>query len=243
MDVAWTTNPIGFSERFTIRTDSHQHTNTNIGLHARTDREFLHSTSYRADADACAVWPADKFNTSERRRRPAPEAVRSMPGSRARRTSAGTSNYRARGVIHTGRDAQGRSGAAPTAQPQTKNPTPKGTRMDGARAVQGPSRPRIALVSRRRATPFKTDVILPPGPGDAPVTLPPHHFTLVLSPRCPSGAVSCLESSGDGRNLVLAHGRTARRRPTRPTPPPPTARRSSHHRQFTHDWTRNPSGV
>ena len=173
-----------------------------------------------------------------------------MPGSRARRTSAGTSNYRtttpaceAEGCdTHWSRRTR-TSGAAPTAQPQTKNPTPKGTRMDGARAVRGSSRPRLALVSRRRATPFKTDVILPPGPGDAPVTLPPHHFTLVLSPRCPSGAVSCLESSGDGRNLVLAHGRTARRRPTRPTPPPPTARRSSHHRQFTHDWTRNPSGV
>ena len=71
----WTTNPIGFSERFTIRTDSHQHTNTNIGLHARTDREFLHSTSY-------AGWPADNaFNTHLHshfrtdRRRPAPEAV------------------------------------------------------------------------------------------------------------------------------------------------------------------------
>ena len=88
----WTTNPIGFSERFTIRTDSHQHTNTNIGLHARTDREFLHSTrSLCGMARPITI----QYDTTEPRPRRRPAARKpSMPGSRARRTSAGTSNYR-----------------------------------------------------------------------------------------------------------------------------------------------------
>ena len=137
----WTTNPIGFSERFTIRTDSHQHTNTNIGLHARTDREFLHSTSYGGNDGPP---PADderqcilSNRAGARPRKP------SMPGSRARRTSAGTSNYRARGVIHTGRDAQGQAAPRRRHNHKPKTPHQKGHEW----TVLGRCRAPLVLVS------------------------------------------------------------------------------------------------
>ena len=157
VDVAWTTNPIGFSERFTIRTDSHQHTNTNIGLHARTDREFLHSTVPMRDG------PADNpFNTLPNRARGAapppgsrrcPEAARAGRPPELATTVRPRRRARPRGVIHTGRDAQGQ--AAPAAQPQTTNPTPKGTRMDGAIGRCGAPLVLVSLSSPAAAPPIQ----------------------------------------------------------------------------------------
>ena len=93
MDVAWTTNPIGFSERFTIRTDSHQHTNTNmVFTHGPIGTIPTHGTSYGG-------WPAiNSTQSSEdrtRRRRPGAEAVdgRCPESARAGRPPD-ASNYR-----------------------------------------------------------------------------------------------------------------------------------------------------
>ena len=126
MDVAWTTNPIGFSERFTIRTDSHQHTNTNIGLHARTDREFLHSTSYAGCAPINATREYRPRTEPRPRRRPGsrrcPEAARAGRPPELATTVRPRRRARPRGVIHTGRDAQGQ--AAPRRRHNHKPKTP-----------------------------------------------------------------------------------------------------------------------
>jgi hypothetical protein len=105
---------------------------------------------------------------------------------------------------------------------------------------------------------------LPPSPCGTPVhfTLPTHPITspsLLGVHQAVTGSL-CLQSSGDGPGPGPAHGCTARRRPTHPTPTRQhhaahgtpftphavhTSRRPRHAGtpQFTRDWTRNPSGV
>jgi hypothetical protein len=89
------------------------------------------------------------------------------------------------------------------------------------------------LVSRRGATPFRRMS------SSAQSVWHPVHFTLPTHPitspsllgvhQAVTGSL-CLQSSGDGPGPGPAHGCTARRRPTHPTPhdsiTPPTARRS-----------------